>query len=94
MSATSNVYNVSGVQAGVQLINGACVLSGVTFVPTASSSSVIIYDSNTTDTGTILFKGVMSTVSTFGLLLPNIEVKLGVFVVQTGSSTLTTIYTH
>ena len=93
MGATSRVNNVTGAKDAV-LIGGACSLSGLIFTPTSGGNSVIVYDSITSGAGTILCKVVTSAVNTTFVKLPNIEAKVGVWVVQTGVTSETQIYSN
>jgi hypothetical protein len=97
LNANGAIANVAG---GSVLFTGKGIITGVNFVPGATGNSLIIYDCTLdadVSAATILYKSI-ATVTTSGCItniyafLPNIEVKKGIYVVQTGSSSASQIY--
>lgn len=93
MSSIATVVNVSGAQAAQVVRASPGVLQAVQFTPTAAGNSIILYDSASAASGTILAKIIRSTVDSF-LFNPDnpIEAKVGIVATQTGSSSESEVY--
>jgi hypothetical protein len=91
--SVATVVNVSGVQAAQVVRASPGPLRGVQFTPTAAGNSIILYDSASAASGTILAKIVKSTVDSF-MFNPEfpLEAKVGIVATQTGSSSESEVY--
>jgi hypothetical protein len=95
--AAGAIANLAG---GSLLVGKAGTLHGVNFLPGATTNSIKVYDCLTDDTAVAanLIYESSATVTTSGVItniyamLPNIEFKKGLYVVQTGASSSSQLY--
>lgn len=95
--AAGAIANAAG---GSVLIAKAGTLHGVNFSPGASTNSIKVYDS-ATDAGataaTLIYESVATTtvsgvITNICAVLPNVEFKTGLYVVQTGANSSSQLY--
>lgn len=95
--AAGAIANLAG---GSLLVGKAGTLHGVNFAPGATTNSIKVYDGlvDADATAANLIYESIATVTTSGVItniyamLPNIEFKKGLYVVQTGSNSSSQLY--